>query len=164
MTEETSVQQKNAARLVFVQAVYGEHFGIAIRSAEDWVKRYEDEILADATTPEIEADEQSEEVFGLKPEAEPDMRFLRKLLRGWIEEKAAVKHYLTEFLDGKKRPYSRLSPLIQSVLCAASYELLHSATKPPVLLKEYTEIAAGFFDNPELGFINGTLQEVADVK
>lgn len=163
MTESgSSIARKNAARMVFVQAIYGEHFGIVVDSAESWVESYHEDMLADAASPELEEDEHSEEVFQLKPEALPDMKFLRKLLRGWLEEKAAVENYLTKFLDSKKRPYTRLSPLVQSVLTAGSFEILHSSTKPPVLLKEYTEIAAGFFDNPELGFINGTLQEIAD--
>lgn len=158
-----SIERKNAARLVFVQALYGTHFGVPIESAESWVDRYSEDLLADTSAPETEEDDRSEEVFQLKPECELDKKFLRKLLRGWLEEKAAVEYQLSMQLDADKhRGYSRLSPLIQSVLSAATFELIHTKVKPPVILKEYTEIAAGFFDNPELGFINGVLQEVAN--
>ena len=158
-----SIQRKNAARLVFVQALYGSHFEVPIRSAESWVEQYKEDALADAVKPELEEDENSEEVFQLKPEAKPDMKFLRKLLRLWLEEKAALEYELSMMLDGqKKRGFSRLSPLIQSVICAGMVELFHTNAKSQVVLKEYTDIAAGFFDQPELGYINGTLQEVAN--
>jgi len=164
-SEPTSIQRKNAARMVFVQALYGAHFDVPIKSAESWVEQYSEDLLADASNPETEEERQSEEVFQMKTEVKPDMQFLRKLLRGWLEEKAAVEYQLSMALDGKKkRGFSRLSPLIQSVICAGMYELLHTNTKAPVVLKEYTDIASGFFDNPELGYINGTLQEVADQK
>ncbi len=160
---EDSIIRKNAARLVFVQAIYGEHFGVPIKSAERWVERYNEDLLTDEANPENESDERSEEVFQLKTDTTPDMKFLRKLLRGWLEEKGAVEHFLTELLSAdEKRGYHRLSPLIQSCIAAGSFELLHLNTKKPVVLKEYMDISGGFFDNPELGFINGVLQEVAN--
>lgn len=159
---EESIQRKNASRLVFVQALYGSHFDIPIQSAEFWVSEYKEGLLEDAANPETEEERHSEEVFQMKTEVKPDMKFLRKLLRGWLEEKAAVEYELSMHLDGrKKRGFSRLSPLIQSVICAGMYELLHTKTKTPVVLKEYTDVASGFFDNPELGYINGMLQEMA---
>jgi transcription termination factor NusB len=159
---ENSIQQKNASRLVFVQALYGTHFGIPVHSAEDWVSHYSEDRLSDMAVPELEEDDHTEELFELRHPTDPDFRFLRKLLRGWLEEKAAIEKQLTELLSGdEKRSFDRLSPLIQSILVAGSYELIHIGTKPPVVLKEYVAIAAGFFDNPELGFINGTLQEIA---
>ena len=161
---EDSIARKNASRLVFVQALYGEHFGVAIKSAEGWVELYNEDLLADEANPELEEDENSDEVFQMKTDSLPDMKFLRKLLRGWLEEHAAVKYQLSMQLDSvkEKRRFSRLSPLIQSVLCAAAFELQHTNTKAPVVLKEFTDIASGFFDNPELGFINGTLQDIAN--
>lgn len=159
-----SVRRKNAARLVFVQALYGEHFGIEVDSAEEWVSRYNEALLTDEASEALEEDEHSEEVFALKPEALPEMQFLRKCLRHWLSEKAAVKKLLDEILaKNEKRPLARLSPLIQSILTAATLELVHISTKPPVVLKEYVEISASFFDNPELGFINGILQEVSNI-
>jgi Transcription termination factor len=157
-----SVLRKNAARLVFVQALYGEHFDISIESAESWVARYNEDLLTDQAVESLEEDEHSEELFELKPETLPDMQFLRKCLRGWLQEQAAVRRVVDGVLNDKeKRPLERLSPLIQSILCAAAFEMVHLSTKTPVILKEYVEIASGFFDNPELGFINGMLQELA---
>ncbi|MDG1286673.1 MAG: transcription antitermination factor NusB [Rickettsiales bacterium] len=162
MSDE-SIQRKNASRLVFVQALYGAHFDIPIKSAESWVSQYNEDLLSDADNPETEEERHSEEVFQMKTEVTPDMQFLRKLLRGWLEQKAAVEYELSMHLDGrKKRGFSRLSPLIQSVICAGMYELHHTNIKKPVVLKEYTDVASGFFDNPELGYINGMLQEMAD--
>jgi len=164
LSDNESIQRKNAARMVFVQALYGEHFGVAIKSAESWVELYNEDLLANEANPQSEEDENSEEVFQLKTDTLPDMKFLRKLLRTWLQEDAAVKYQLSMQLDSvrEKRRFSRLSPLIQSVLCAATLELVHTNSKAPVMLKEYTDIASGFFDNPELGFINGTLQELAN--
>lgn len=164
MTEvNESIERKNAARLVFVQALYGEHFGVTINSAEGWANLYSENRLADEANPEQETDEHSEEVFELKTEYLPDMKFLRKLLRGWLDEKAVVSQLLTTQLSNdEKRSFDRLSPLMQALLNAATYELTHATTKTPVVLKEYVDIAAGFYDNPELGFINGTLQEIAN--
>ena len=161
MTEE-SIKRNNTSRLLFAQAIYGEFLGVNIHSAEAWVEQYQQDQLAHQQDPETEQDEQSDEVFQLRAETPPDARFLRKLLRGWLEEKNAVEKVLTTQLACKKRPYERLSHMIRAVLCAGAYEMVHSSVRPQVVLSEYTDIAGGFFDEPELGFINGTLQELAN--
>jgi prepilin-type N-terminal cleavage/methylation domain-containing protein len=52
---------------------------------------------------------------------------------------------------------------MQALLEAGAYELIYyPETSAKILLDEYVALAAEFFDDPELGFVNGTLQELAD--
>lgn len=141
-----SIIKRRAARLAFVQYLYQQKLEGGPRS----ILRYCDEIKHRLT----EIDEED-------PAAAPDFKFLQKLLEGFVPEEAAIQNRLTAQM-AKGRPLDRISSLMQSLLEAATFELVYyPEVKQNIVLDEYVSIAAEFFDNPELGFVNGVMQEVA---
>lgn len=142
-----SIIKRRAARLAFVQYIYQQK----LEGGPKPIQRYSDDIAARVLEQDAE-----------DPAAEPDFKFLRKLLEGFASEQAAVQNRLTAQM-ASGRAFDRVSPMMQSLLEAASYELLYfPEVKKNIVLDEYVSIAAEFFDNPELGFVNGTIQQLAD--
>lgn len=138
-----SIAKRRAARLAFVQSLYQAR----LEGAPKTVAQYHADIRRRMTDEE-------------DPTPEPDFKFLKKLQEGFATEQAAVQLRLTEQM-AKGRAFGRISPLMQSLLEAGAYELIYyPETRAKILLDEYVGIAAEFFDNPELGFVNGVLQEV----
>lgn len=135
-----SITRRRAARLSFVQYLYQQKLGGAPHTPEAFL----------------------EEMALREPEMTVDKAFLRKLLKGFSDERAHLQHILEKQME-KGRKFDRVSPLIQSLLEAAAYELVYyPEVKTKILLDEYVSLAAEFFDDPELGFVGGTLQELAD--
>ena len=91
----------------------------------------------------------------------PDLEHLKLLLHGIhvdLERIDAVidRHLLSNWSR------ERTSPLLIAIFRAAIYELMHQPKlSTGVLLNEYTTLAAGFFNDPELGFANAFLQAAA---
>jgi transcription antitermination factor NusB len=149
-----STVKRRSARLAAVQYLYQWTLEEKQPAIEAYITAYSERMLEPQDVHE-------EDGIPLVPAAAPDFALLRKLLKGLDSEHAAIREFLSAQMEAG-RPLERTSPLIQSLLEAAAYELVHhESLKPAIILSEYTAIAAGFFDNPELGFINGTLQEVA---
>lgn len=141
-----SIIKRRASRLAFVQYIYQQK----LEGGPKPVEKYCD----DLSTRVLEKDEED-------PTAEPDFKFLKKLLEGFAPEQAAIQNRLTTQM-AKGRAFDRVSPMMQSLLEAAAYELVYyPEVKKNIVLDEYVSLAAEFFDNPELGFVNGVIQEVA---
>ncbi len=135
-----SITKRRASRLAFVQYLYQQKLGGAPVGAESYL----------------------EEILEREPEMAVDKAFLKKLLKGFADERAHLQHILEQQM-AKGRAFNRVSPLIQSLLEAAAYELVfYPEVKTKILLDEYVSLAAEFFDDPELGFVGGTLQELAN--
>ena len=53
---------------------------------------------------------------------------------------------------------SRLDATVRAILRAGGYELLARLDVPaPVVINEYVDVTHAFFDGPEPGFVNATL-------
>ena len=155
--EASSIEKRTAARIAAVQYLYEWKLAEKPQAIERYIEGYSERYLEPVHR------EEEEDNIPLTPTAPPDFAFLRKLLSGLQDEVNTVRLFLEQQMD-EKRPLDRTSPLIQSLLEVGCYELIHHETLDSgIILSEYTAIAAGFFDNPELGFINGTLQEAAKV-
>jgi N utilization substance protein B len=58
--------------------------------------------------------------------------------------------------------WSRIDRLVQAILLAGAYELVHRRDVPPkVAINEYVEIAHAFYDQGEPTFVNSVLDRVA---
>jgi N utilization substance protein B len=55
----------------------------------------------------------------------------------------------------------RIESVIRAIFRAALYELLETNTPAPVVIDEYLTITRNFFDDPEVAFVNGVLNTVA---
>lgn len=151
---KTSIEKRTSARLAAVQYLYQWKLREIKWPVEDYINHYSERLLEPN-------DREEEDDIPLMPSVAPDFAFLRKLLNGLVDEQATVQAFLSQQMDAG-RSFDRTSPLIQALLEAGTYELIHHETLDAgIILSEYTALAAGFFDNPELGFVNGVLQEAA---
>ena len=145
-----SLLAKSAGRMLAVQALYLASFEDELPDADTLTGRMLS-MLADEKTAEMD-----EFVLPEKPHKPTFLGIVSGSLAQWLR----VDDALVEAL-GSKWESDRMTPLQRAILRAAVYELIfHPQTKTNILLNEYVTIAAGFYDNPELGLINGLLQEV----
>jgi len=148
-----STQMRHSSRLAAVQYLYQWKLEAKMPDMARFIEATNER--------QLEPKEESPDEHMLAPKASADMAFLRKLLTGYAQENETVRLYLESQME-EGRAHDRTSPLIQSLLEAGAYELIHHDNiKTNIILSEYTAIAARFFDNPELGFVNGVLQEAA---
>src|SRR3990167_7734440 len=55
----------------------------------------------------------------------------------------------------------RIEPVTRAILRAALFELSETKTPPAVIIDEYLNITHRFFDETEVGFVNGVLNTIA---
>ena len=157
-SDNLSLQRRHAARMAAVQYLYQQRLAPG-EGIEPYITRIGNALLEVNDAP---MDDEAA-AFLEKPEVTPDFAFLRKLLEGLESEVAAMRALLEKQNDQPgKRAFGRLSLIIQCILLAGTYELAHhNQLDAPIIINEYVSLAAGFYDAPECGYINGTLQEMA---
>jgi len=93
--------------------------------------------------------------------AAPDLVLFADLVRGGVGQREALDALLAAKLT-KDWSLDRLPTTLRAVLRAAAHEILnHGEIPPQVTISEYVAIARGFFDDQEIGFINGMLDRLA---
>ncbi len=92
---------------------------------------------------------------------ECDEDFFEDLLTGIVTRQDEVDALAASVVkDGWK--YSRLDSTVRAILRAGGYELLARDDVPTgVVINEYVDIAKAFFEGPEPGFVNATLDALA---
>jgi N utilization substance protein B len=92
---------------------------------------------------------------------ESDEDFFEDLLNGIVARQDEVDSLAASVVkEGWK--YSRLDSTVRAILRAGGYELVARADVPTgVVINEYVDIAKAFFEGPEPGFINATLDALA---
>lgn len=92
---------------------------------------------------------------------ETDEDFFEDLLAGVVKAQDDVDARVRETLkEGWK--LSRLDSTLRAILRAGGYELLERTDVPVgVVINEYVDIANAFYDGPEPGFINASLENFA---
>lgn len=145
-----SLVAKSAARLLAVQALYLASFEDELPDADTLTGR----VLSMLT------DEKAAELEEFVLPTNPHKPTFLGVVSGTLAQMVRVDTALADAL-GMRWESDRMTPLQRAILRACVYELIfHPQTKTNILLNEYVSIAAGFYDNPELGLINGLLQEV----
>lgn len=144
-TSETRARLRRTARLSAVQALYqmeltGQGASAVVRQFRNHQFGYDDE-----PGDYIEADED----------------FFEDLLTGIVERQDEVDAQAAAVVkEGWK--YSRLDSTVRAILRAGGYELLARDDVPTgAVINEYVDIAKAFFEGPEPGFINATLDAMA---
>lgn len=96
---------------------------------------------------------------GMVPEA--DATLFASILRGAASRGEAVDDAIRPLLANEWK-LERLDPVMRALLRAAASELL-DAKEPParVVINEYLDVAAGFFDPDVARFANGVLDALA---
>ena len=92
---------------------------------------------------------------------EADEDFFEDLLNGIVSRQDEVDGLIRGALrEGWK--LSRLDSTVRAILRSGGYELLAREDVPTkTVINEYIDIAHAFFEGPEPGFVNGTLDTLA---
>lgn len=141
-----SLRKRSAARLAAVQCLYqlqvndGARFDVQKLVADYQAAWAHGVHLGDKALADIE----------------PDYRYLTKLLAG-LRDAQEVLVPLRERLLSEAWNKDRLPPVMEAIFDAALYELHGGALKAKLVVDEYVRIAARFFDEKEIAFINGVL-------
>ncbi len=147
-----SLQKKTAARMLAVQGLY--------LQAQNERKLKPDVLITQMLT--MIADEKAQELDEMDLPASPDKKLFRTIISGYSMQASEIDVKLNDILDERWKS-ERLSKLLRSILRAAAFELIYTpALKTGIIMNEYVDITASFFDDPELGLTNGLLQELAN--
>ncbi len=93
--------------------------------------------------------------------AHADEAFFAAIVRGVVGEQAVVDQAIGRRL-AKDWRLERLDATVRAILRAGAFELMRLEAIPSeVAIDEYVEIAKSFFEGPEAGFVNATLDRIA---
>ena len=146
-----SIRQKSSSRIAAVQCMYrikiNSDISTPLELYDDYMAQWrEDKTFVNRAMS-----------YG----AEPDKKLFITLLSGVIEHKEAIEHIIRTHLSDKWS-LERVSKLIIAILECAIFEMQFLAKLPaPIVVNEYVTITARFFDENEIGFINGLLDGMA---
>ena len=89
-----------------------------------------------------------------------DQEFLNELIQGVCENKTVLdKSIVSKLGDGWK--IERLGPVMLSILRTAVFEMInHGNTHLKIIINEYVGITRSFFDEKDVGFVNGILDKI----
>ncbi|MCH2547620.1 MAG: hypothetical protein MK052_08435 [Alphaproteobacteria bacterium] len=148
-----SLRRKQAARLLAIRALYAGHFNTDPHTPtiEDWV----DQLIADYQQASGNADDET--TFSETPE--------RAMLVTLLQSAQSHESSSTELLQasiGDKWNSERMGPLLESILRIAIAELLAKKDRnASIIISEYVLLTEAYFDDAEVGFVNGILASKA---
>ena len=141
----SKAEHRSAARLAAVQALYqmdvtGKGVNEALAEFEThWIGR------------EVEGDQ-------YKP---AELAFFRDILGGVLADQVALDRAIDETL-AEGWPLARIESVMRAALRAGAYELKKRRDIPArVVISEYVDVAAAFFDRDEAGVVNAVLDKIA---
>lgn len=129
--------QRSTARLGVVQLLFVQHSGER--------KLTPDELL----------------MFFDEDWAKPDMRFLQSRLESVCDNRISIDKIIdTGLQEGWSR--DRIDPVLYAILLASTDEMLHGSNSTPaeIIVKEYADLTADFFDTSETSFVNAYLNSL----
>lgn len=139
------ILRKSVARLAAVQALYSTEVTEEAKEPA--------QLVLDALHYEVDDDESEKSIT-------PDEKLLKKLVYGVLEEKESldemIQPHLVEGWD-----IVRLGGVMRSLLRVAVYEIKSFENLSlKTLVNEYLNLARGFFNEQEVGFVNGILDRI----
>ncbi|MBK9082678.1 MAG: transcription antitermination factor NusB [Rhizobiales bacterium] len=145
MVEQRVRPDRAAARLGAVQALY--QMDVSGKGLTDVLAEFESHWLGQ----EIEGDE-------YKP---AETAFFRDVLSGVLEHQRVIDPMVDDALAAGW-PLKRIDSVMRAILRAGVYELRNRKDVPArVVIKEYVDVAGGFFGREEAGMINAVLDALA---
>lgn len=148
-----SLRRKQAARLIAIRALYAECFnedGLDL-TMEAWV----DKLIA--AQQEAIAGDDEETAF----KEAPERAMLMTLLESAEQHDSATEELIQNSM-GEKWGTDRLGPLLESILRIAVAELMAKKDKNAgIIISEYVLLTEAYFDDAEVGFVNGILATIA---
>lgn len=148
-----SLRRKQASRLAAVQALYARHFSDV--EAADTVDAWADDIVEKSRHAVKTGDAE----MGF--EAVPERALLLNLLESALAHEAAIDEWIRE-TTGERWETGRTGPLLSAILHIGVAELKARPDKDAgLIISEYVAITEQFFDDGEVGFVNGILAGIA---
>ena len=145
MGEAATRPDRAAARLGAVQALY--QMDVAGKGVNDVLAEFESFWLGRV----IEGDEYNP----------AETSFFRDVLTGVLEHQRIIDPLVDDAL-AKGWPLKRIDSVMRAILRAGVYELSRRKDVPArVVIKEYVDVAGGFFGREESGMINAVLDALA---
>lgn len=91
----------------------------------------------------------------------PDMHFLQKRINSACKNITQIDEYITSGLQSGWT-MERIDPVLYAILAAATDEMMDSSKETPseIVVKEYADLAADFFDISETAFVNAYLNDL----
>ena len=140
-----SLDQRSAARLAIVQALY--QMEVAGKGLN--------EIFA-----EFESHWMGREIEGAQYKP-ADAGFFRDVLSGVLTDQLAIDQQIDRVLSGGW-PLARVEAVMRAALRAGAYELRARKDVPArAAIKEYVDVAGAFFGPTESGMVNAVLDKIA---
>jgi N utilization substance protein B len=141
-----AIEGRRAARLAAVQALY--QMEIAGSSTAQAISDFDEGKLPRETEASI-------------TNVEGDMELFKTLVEKAVDRQLTLDRAIARHLS-KGWKLERLDAVARAILRAGVAELEQRTDIPTaVVIDEYVEIAKGFFDGPEPGFVNATLDACA---
>ncbi len=138
-------EHRSASRLAAVQALY--QMDVANSALHDVLAEFESFWIG----KEVEGDQ-------YRP---AEVAFFRSIVEGVLADQAAIDQLTDDTLQ-KGWPLKRIEAVLRAVLRAGGFELLRRGDVPArVIIKEYADVAAAFFEREEVGLVNGVLDRLA---
>lgn len=144
-TSGKTANQRGAARLAAVQALYGMEVGH--QTLEDTLTQYSALHLG----REIEGEEY------LPADADFFRQIIRGVIKAQLEIDPAIDGALTE-----DWPVTRIDATLRAILRCAAWELLKRQDIPPgVVITEYVDVAKAFYEDDAPALVNGVLDKIS---
>lgn len=91
----------------------------------------------------------------------PDMHFLQKRIDSACKNIIRIDDQITSGLQSGWT-MERIDPVLYAILAAATDEMMDSSKETPaeIIVKEYADLAADFFDTSETAFVNAYLNDL----
>ncbi|WP_131117170.1 transcription antitermination factor NusB [Lichenihabitans psoromatis] len=138
-------EQRAAARLAAVQALY--QMEVARKGLNEIFAEFESHWIGQ----EVEGDQ-------YRP---AEIAFFRNILQGVLDHQTAIDKMTDEALQAGW-PLRRVEAVLRAILRCGTYELMRRGDVPArVVITEYADLAAAFFDREEVGLVNGVLDGLA---
>ncbi len=144
-----SLQRKSSARQAAVQYFYQKKLTGAAPTPERFIAACKEDWPHGAFHDE-----------GDLPGPEPDYALLEALLLGVEVARSKIDEAIAAVLS-PQWPKERMSPVLIAILECGIWELRAGVLPAAVVIDEYVNLAAEFFDGPEAGFVNAALEKVA---
>lgn len=91
----------------------------------------------------------------------PDSELFSEIVLGAQQHQQSIDEMIATVLSADWR-LERLDAVVRAILRAATYELVHNPLVPtPVVINEYVELAKSFYEGREAGFVNASLDVLA---
>ncbi len=152
ITDRASIQRKRSARMAAIQGLYN----LAVTGAKTPLPVLREQLLQQWKDSIAHQDSE------WPSDAQPEHALLDDLLQGVATHRESIDVTLNSIIKDNWKT-ERMSPVMLATLRCAIYELTHHPERPTaIIIDEYVTITSGFFDNPELGFVNSALHQLSE--